>query len=230
MSWDALAWAAKCKVGKAADKLVLLGLADRHNPETNTAYPSVAWLADFSSLNRKTVITSLDRLEALGLISDSGERAGKTRQVKAYRLAIGTVPKTEQSQKRNSPRISGKQSQKRDTEPVLEPVSSEDKSSSGGGSDEIKLTVDHLKEAWNDGPGMTGAVPCRRIGPDRRQRVNTYFRTYTVDEITQAIMAVQQSDFLCGRTKESFRADIDFLFSPKHMNRLLEGFYGRKSA
>lgn len=227
MSWDALAWAAKCKVGKAADKLILLALADRHNPESDTAYPSVAWMADFSSLDRKTVITALMRLEAIGLISDSGERAGKTCQVKAYRLAIGTVPKTEQSPKRNGSGIPKKQSQKRDTEPVLEPVPSEDKSSSGVGSDEIRLTIDHLKEAWNDGPGASGAVPCRRIGCDRRQRVSTYFRTYTVDEITEAVLAVQRSDFLCGRTKEGFRADIDFLFSPKHMNRLLEGFYGR---
>jgi DNA-binding transcriptional regulator YhcF (GntR family) len=122
VSWDALSWAAKQKVGKAADKLILLALAERHNPESGVAYPSVAWLAEFGSLNRKTVIASLDRLEAAGMIADSGQRMGKTLQIKAYNLNIETVPKTEQSQKRNSPFISAKQSQKRDTEPVREPV------------------------------------------------------------------------------------------------------------
>lgn len=121
MSWGALAWAAKRKVDRAADKLILLALAERHNEEADVAYPSVAWLCEFSSLDRKTVIASLSRLEASGLISDSGERFGKTNQVKAYRLHIETVPKPEQSQKRNSSGFSSKESQKRDTEPSREP-------------------------------------------------------------------------------------------------------------
>jgi hypothetical protein len=117
-------------VGRAADKLILLALAERHNPESGVAYPSVAWLAEFGSLDRKTVMASLDRLEAIGLISDSGQRFGKTLQVKAYSLHLGTVPKTEQSQKRNSPDFPEKQSQKRDTDTVLEPVGSEANASS----------------------------------------------------------------------------------------------------
>lgn len=135
MSWTALAWAGKQRLKRAADKLVLIALADRHNDESGLSYPSVAWLAEFSCLDRKTVIASIDRLEALGLVSDSGQRVGKTGQVKAYNLNISgtfeTVPETEQFQKRNSSTFSGKQSQKRDTEPSLEPsLSTEAKASS----------------------------------------------------------------------------------------------------
>lgn len=122
MSFDALAWAGKCQPGSAARKLVLLALADRHNPESNVAYPSITWLAEWTGLNRKTIIIALSDLEALKMISDSGKRSGKTGQIKAYSLHIGTVPKMEQSQKRNSSIFSVKQSQKRDTEPVREPV------------------------------------------------------------------------------------------------------------
>lgn len=129
MSFDALAWAGKCQPGNPARKLVLIALADRHNAESDLAYPSVPWLAEWTGLNRKTVIAALDTLEAQGLISDSGERVGKTKQIKAYRLHLGTVPKTEQSQKRNSPTFSAKESQKRDTEPVREPVSGKAKAS-----------------------------------------------------------------------------------------------------
>lgn len=123
MSWQALAWAAKCHTGSASEKLMLLAYADRHNEETGCAYPSVAWLCDFSSLNRKTVIAAVARLEAAGLISDTGERAGRTKQMKVYRVHLETVPKAVQSLKRNSSDISSKQSQKRDTEPSREPTS-----------------------------------------------------------------------------------------------------------
>lgn len=149
MSWEALAWAAKQKVAHAADKLILLALADRHNPETNTAYPSIAWLAEFGSLDRKTVIAALGRLEAVKLIADSGERAGKTLQVKAYRLALGTVPKTERSQKRNSSVFSMKESQKRDTEPVKEPVS-EAKASSPRKADPFPKPEGVDDQVWRD--------------------------------------------------------------------------------
>ncbi len=151
MSWDALSWAAKQRVGKAADKLVLLALAERHNPESGVAYPSVAWLAEFGSLNRKTVIAALDRLEAAGLIADSGERKGKTLQIKAYRLALETVPKTEQSQKRNSSTFSFKESQKRDTDTVREPVGSEAKASSPKRARATFPAPDGVPvETWND--------------------------------------------------------------------------------
>jgi len=122
MSFGALAWASKIRVERPADKLILLAYADRHNEETGCAYPSIAWLSEFSSLDRKTVIASVARLEAGGLLSETAERAGRTGQVKVYRVNVETVPKTEQYQKRNSSVFPKKQSQKRDTEPVKEPI------------------------------------------------------------------------------------------------------------
>lgn len=118
MSFAALAWAAKYHAKKAADKLVLLAYADRHNEETGCAYPSLAWLCEFSSLNRKTVIEAVSRLEEAGILSDTGDRQGSTRQVKVYRVNMETVPKAEPSLKRNSTEKSPKQSRKRDPEPI----------------------------------------------------------------------------------------------------------------
>ena len=93
MSFAALAWASSLRVTRASDKLVLLALADRHNPENELAYPSLAWLCEFSSLDRKTVVASLDRLERDSLITDSGVRVGKTKQIKAYRLSFNGAEK-----------------------------------------------------------------------------------------------------------------------------------------
>lgn len=122
MSFEALAWASKCSPGTPAKKLVLLALAECASREDAETYPSIAAIEEFSSLNRKTIITALDSLEADGFIEDTGGKKGKTGQVKVYRLTFKTVPKKEQSQKRNSSTFSVKQSQKRDTEPVKEPV------------------------------------------------------------------------------------------------------------
>jgi len=130
VSFAALAWASKQNVGRASDKLILLAYADRHNEETGCAYPSIAALCEFSCLDRKTVIASVGRLEALGLLTETGDRVGNTKQIKVYSVNIGTVPKTELSLNRNCTEISGEQSQKRNTEPVTEPITSEAKASS----------------------------------------------------------------------------------------------------
>jgi hypothetical protein len=88
VSFVALAWASKYRADSAADKLVLLAYADRHNEDTGCAYPSLAWLCEFSSLNRKTVIDAVGRLEKAGILTDTGQRAGATKQVKVYRLIM----------------------------------------------------------------------------------------------------------------------------------------------
>ncbi len=130
MSWETQSWAAKQRPGSASAKLVLLGLASCADAN-HCAFPSIQWLCDFSDLNRKTVIAALQRLEdgMFPLIEDTGDRRGRTGQVKVYRLAAAaagassdpaseTVPKAEQFQKRNSSGSGLKQSQNRDTEPV----------------------------------------------------------------------------------------------------------------
>lgn len=123
MSWIALAWASSKKLERASDKLILLAFADRHNDETGFAYPSIQWLCEFSSLNRKTVIASIDRLEAAGCLEDSGRRVGATKQVKVYTVLVGEIQRVPKAEPLKSTVFSGKQSQKRYTEPSMEPTS-----------------------------------------------------------------------------------------------------------
>jgi len=109
-------------------KLVALALADNARDDTDLCWPSLQHLIHKTGLDRKTIIAAIASLEADGILEDSGEREGKTRQIKVYRI---TVPKlvslrTAYSQAREkgpkSPRkqtrFSAKQSQKRDTEPL----------------------------------------------------------------------------------------------------------------
>lgn len=121
MSFDALAWAAKCKPGNLAAKMVLLGLANFAD-EHGCAYPSTAALADFGDMDHKTATVALDRLVELRLIEDSGQRAGRTKQIKVYRLLLQSQPKVEAFQKRKPSGFPGKGPQKRGTDTVKEPV------------------------------------------------------------------------------------------------------------
>lgn len=97
MSLDATRWAWQQRVGKSSAKTVLLSLADLANAR-DECYPSIPALVFDTELNRKTVIANLDYLEKIGLIEDSGNRVGRTGQVKVYRL-LGV----EHRHKANSP-------------------------------------------------------------------------------------------------------------------------------
>ena len=68
MSIDAYRWALKSRVGRSSAKMVLISLADRAN-ENHICFPSIKRLEFDTELNRKTVITSLQYLEKIGLIS-----------------------------------------------------------------------------------------------------------------------------------------------------------------
>lgn len=229
MSWQALAWAAKQRVARAADKLILIAYAERCNDETGCAYPSLAWLEEFSSLDRKTVVESIKRLCSAKLIEDTGERAGRTKQVKIYRVLFGTVPKTEPSQKRNSSVFPVKQSQKRNPEPSREPIPQEALLLSGDSADASvdtspPLKPEHVVEAWNEMAGRTGN-PKAKLTPERRRKLLVRLRVCTIEEFTEAILAVERSSFLRGENDRGWRANFDFLLQPSSFTKLIEGSY-----
>lgn len=130
MSVEHITAVMKLKVGKSTLKYLLFVLANMAHPETDEFYPSIKYLEEKTELNRKTILAGLKELQVMGIIEDTGKRDGLTNQVVVYRFLlnraeIGTVPKTEQSQKvtetvpifpENSTVFSVKQSQKRDTE------------------------------------------------------------------------------------------------------------------
>lgn len=81
-------WAAKQQPPRSSDKMVLWALADHAGKDTNRAFPSVAALCAFTLLKRQTIMDCLARLEQLGFIKDTCERAGRTRQIKVWELPL----------------------------------------------------------------------------------------------------------------------------------------------
>jgi hypothetical protein len=222
VSFDALAWAAKAKGIRPAEKLVLLGLAECASREGGLAFPSIAALIEFSGLNRKTVIGALSALVERRLIAETGDTVGKTAQIKVYRLIMETVPKTELLDSTENGTLSAKQSQKRDTDTVKEPVTSEDKSSSDYSD---RLRADHFEEAWNAlATRLWRARTIKGLVNGRRARVNRLIAAHPVDEIQTVLTNIERSKFLRGDT-DWRGCTFDWVTKPENFQKILEGNY-----
>lgn len=109
MSIEIISKVLKLDVKPSSCKFVLVALANCANDEDRTCYPSVKYLCDATSQDRKTVLENLKKLKNMGLISDTGNRKGFTGQVIVYKIITenftansaenGTI---KQSQNRNS--------------------------------------------------------------------------------------------------------------------------------
>lgn len=124
MSVDATRWAWKQKGISSVQKLVLLSLADRASAD-QFAYPSHDSIVEDTGADIKSVKAALRALVDLGLIEDSGHRAGRTKQVVVWHLVgvedrTESSPKTEGFQKRKGSVFPVKGTQKRATEPKRE--------------------------------------------------------------------------------------------------------------
>ena len=108
MSLDAISWAFQQDIKPAVAKFVLLAMADRAG-EDHTCFPSIDRLVLDTSLNRRTVLSSLRLLRAKGFIEDTNKRTGKSNRVIVYRL-IGVVNRHDRNSLKNG---TVKQSQKR---------------------------------------------------------------------------------------------------------------------
>ena len=114
MSVEAIAWALKQPIKQSSAKFVLVVIANCADGKDFVAWPSTAYLAEATGQDRKTVLKNVALLREMGVIEDTGERKGDTKQIPVYRLndtEFGTVqgsasrPKNgtvKQSQKRNS--------------------------------------------------------------------------------------------------------------------------------
>jgi hypothetical protein len=90
----AIDWAMKLRLDKSSVKFVLVCLANRANENTSLCFPSIKQLEEETCQDRKTVIANLRELCRLGLIEDTSERVGATRQIIVYRVLVGSSPKT----------------------------------------------------------------------------------------------------------------------------------------
>lgn len=107
MSVEAISWALSQPVERSSAKFVLVAMANCAGPDLQ-CWPSMGYLTEATSQDRKTVLENVKRLIEAGYIAATDGRKGKTNQVVVYQLQTpskdtqkrnstenGTVPKTE---------------------------------------------------------------------------------------------------------------------------------------
>lgn len=106
MSHLTVKWAMKLPIKRSSAKFVLVVMAELAREENAfKSWPSIQYLSDATSLDRKTVLQSVKSLLEEGYIVDTGIRTGRTGQIIVYQLKFsvnGTVEVTEHEENRNS--------------------------------------------------------------------------------------------------------------------------------
>lgn len=103
MSIEYLNAAFKADIKNSSDKFVMVAMSDYAN-ENGEAYPSVETLSNKTALDRKTIIKCLHSLSGLSLLSDTGERKGKTKKVVVYQIHLNRLRAIEIQKSCNSPK------------------------------------------------------------------------------------------------------------------------------
>lgn len=252
MSSEALAWAFRQDIKPSGLKFTLVAMCECANYRTGRIFASIAHLSEITGQDRKAIIANTAELEKRGFITDTGERTGRTNQVKVYSAGIGTVPETEPSQKRNSSVSSVKQYRKRDTEPSLEPSTPSipngiDAPPAGDAGEDDRsddrdllgdpiaspaappeIEPDHVVEAWNALADRLGKPRVRALTPERRQRLKARIAGYTIDDFREVFGNIEASAFLRGdeiRGKSFSGCNFDWATKKSNFQKILEGNY-----
>lgn len=230
MSSKAVAWAWEQSIKPSSAKLLLMAMAEHANPYSGLAFPSVEALVHMTGQDRKTVLSGLQRLSApeLGLIIDTGKKAGKTQQITVWKLSMkgaenGTI---KESRKRTgkSPVFPIEESRKRDTEPSKEPNRGKDSTQPEVDRDlfgdpvvseeqraaQLKAEViQFVQDAWNqlseEVPGVA-ALRGGTLDEGRGERAHALAVKFMVEgeeprDVWETIFRKIRSSFwLCGET------------------------------
>ncbi|SJM93382.1 hypothetical protein CRENPOLYSF2_3280003 [Crenothrix polyspora] len=90
MSFQAMAWATEHRL-PAMQKIVLLMLANRTNPDNGLCFPSHDRLAEDCGMTKRSVIQQIEKLEQSGLINVIRETRDGVRRVNKYKLNLSKI-------------------------------------------------------------------------------------------------------------------------------------------
>lgn len=81
-------------------------------------------------------------------------------------------------------------------------------------------------EAYNSVALRCGLPQASKLTPKRAKAIRARVKEFGAGSWERALANLEQSKFLCGETKENFRADLDFVCQAKSFARLHDGGYG----
>jgi len=220
----------KAKVGSASRKLVLIKLADNAN-DAGFCHPSYKHISDHCEMTKRSVMAHIARLEKEGFLAKTSRKTPKGSTSNQYKLTI-----------LGGENISPPPSEKYDTPPVkifhppsenISPPPSENISPRTSHSFEpviepvIEPSGELVKTAFNE---MTLLKRILKITPKRKAAIDKLkVDLQSMDSWRAFFSKVNDSDFLCGRKKDSdWEASFDWIINSSNALKILEGNYDNK--
>lgn len=249
MSRDVAALVYSRKCGSMLRKAVLAYFAERANDCGGGIWASKQRIADEIECSKQAVIKTVQKLVSEGIVIEAGKRKTQGGHTIVYDLCLDSLKalppakadlveaEIEPNQSteittnestgftgQNMDRSTGdnRTSQPGLPKPSLEPITPV----SSNEDTPPAANPNHLLTAWNAMAERTGLSKAKTLDDTRYRKAKSLIRKRTVDDITEAIAAVERSPFCRGENDRGWRADFDFLLQPKSFNRLIEGFYG----
>jgi len=163
---------------------------------------------------------------ALKIMADKGLSAHDIAEIAAanepQRSSAAVRQKRYRDNKRNVTRDVTPSPNERD---ILTPTHSPIVTSSEVTPPADELKPEHVVEVWNDLALRHGLPAVKKMTPERRKKLNTFIRRWTIDDITEAIAAIPRSPFLLGQNDRGWQASFDWFLEPRNLTKLTEGTY-----
>ena len=242
------------RIGLASRKLLLLALADFAN-EAGEAYPSIQTLMRKTEQNRKTIRRHVTELMTAGILSDTGERVGRTKQIIKYQIHLERLPILDtlkvstfgQAKLANfgdlsQPKIPnfGHSKGVQDWATSIEEPSVEERSVEINHQVEPpEIPCDSVRELhtdcqqalenWNDLALRAKLPRCQKITPTRKKKLMHIIREFGIEKFNGAIDLIEKSSFLLGDNDRQWKANFDFIVNESKFVKIIEGVYSKST-
>ncbi len=92
--------------------------------------------------------------------------------------------------------------------------------------DKGSIDYNSIKDAYNT---LCPSLPAiKTLSDARRKAIKARLNTYTVDDLHEAFMMAEQSDFLKGKNNRNWTANFDWIMKDANLAKILDGNYENK--
>lgn len=89
-----------------------------------------------------------------------------------------------------------------------------------------KIDYDGIKDAYNS---LCPSLPAvKSLSDARRKAIKARLNSYTVDDLNEAFMKAEASDFLKGKNDRNWRANFDWILKDANIAKILDGLYDNR--
>lgn len=94
--------------------------------------------------------------------------------------------------------------------------------------DKVSIDYDGIKDAYNS---LCPSLPAvKSLSDARRKAIKARLNSYTADDLNEAFMKAEASDFLKGKNDRNWRANFDWILKDANIAKILDGLYDNRQA